>query len=616
MMQFFRSIAKPIILVTAIAFFIWLVYDLSGLGGGTGGLLTTTSVGKVNGTTVDARTFQAQVQQAIEGRQRQSGAPMSLEEVAQVRDQVWEQSVQDIIFRAEYRRRRLSVSPDEVAEAIRTSPIRELTQSPEFQTDGQFDLAKYQRWLGSTGGQSAIPYLEDRYRDELLRSKLIRGVIGDVYVSDAALWERYRDEKEQVKLASLKLNPAVAIADEAVSVTPQEVEEYYRTHKDEFKRPRTAFLSYVSIPRLPDQSDSAAALARARTLREEIVKGAPFDEVARRESADTISGKFGGDLGVMTKEQLDPAFVAAAAALKLKTVSEPVASSFGYHLIEVESRTGNSFKSRHILIPIEVTGTHRDRLDRRADSLQQLAAERLEGSALDTAASALKLAIRKLPPLAEGNRVSAAETGNVPDAGIWSFQAKEGEHSDVIEAEQAYVVFRLDSAHAEGVPPLETIRETVNARVQLEKKRAAARELATRLADQARQGTPLRQLGQAPGIEYREIGPFARLGAPLPDPKLIGAAFSAGKNEIAGPVAVEDGVYLLQELERIPADSAEFVKNLPQIRNEALQSARQSRVRAYVTALRAEAKIVDRRAELYSQTNAQAAAAAAQAPTP
>ena len=73
MMQFFRSAAKPIILVTTIAFFVWLVYDLSGLGNG-GGLLTKTSVGKVNGTTVDARQFQASVQQAVEGRQRQSGA--------------------------------------------------------------------------------------------------------------------------------------------------------------------------------------------------------------------------------------------------------------------------------------------------------------------------------------------------------------------------------------------------------------------------------------------------------------------------------------------------------------------------------------------------------------
>lgn len=607
MMQFFRSIAKPIILVTAIAFFVWLVYDLSGLGGG-GGLLTKTSVGKVNGTTVDARQFQASVQQAVEGRQRQSGASLSLEELAQIRDQVWEQAVQDIIFRAEYDRHGLKVSPDEVTEAIRTSPIRELAQSPEFQTDAKFDLSKYQRWLASTSGQAAVPYLEARYRDEILRSKLFRGVISDLYVSDAALWERYRDEKEQVKVGSLRVDPSIAVSDQAVPVTPQEIDEYYRTHKDEFKRPRTAYLSFVSEPRLPDASDTAAALARARTLRDEIVKGTPFAEVAKRESSDTVSGKFGGDLGVQKRAEVDPAFAAAVAALPLKTLSEPVLTSFGYHLIEVESRTADTFKARHILIPIEVTGVHRDQLDQRADSLEQLSAERLEASALDTAASALKIEVRKLSPLVEGGRVSTIATGDVPDIAIWAFQAKPGEHSEVVEAERSYVVFRLDSLQPEGVPPLESIRGTVQARLQLAKKRAAAKELATRLAGQARQGTPLKQLA-GPGLEYKEIGPFARLSAPLPDPTLIGAAFGAGKNEIAGPVATDDGVYLFQGIERIAADSADFVKNLTQIRNEALQSARQSRVRAYVSALRSAAKIVDRRGDIYDRTNAQAAAA-------
>jgi peptidyl-prolyl cis-trans isomerase D len=218
MMQFFRSAAKPIILVTTIAFFIWLVYDLSGLGGG-GGMLTTTSVGKVNGQTVDSRTFQAAVQQATDNRQRQSGASLSLEEVAQVRDQVWEQFIQDIIFRAEYDRHGIRATPQEVAEAIRASPLREISESPEFQTDGRFDPSKYQRWLASAAGQATVPYLEERYRDEIMKSKLIRGVIGDVYVSDAALWERYRDEHERVRVGILVADPSGAVSDAAAPVS-------------------------------------------------------------------------------------------------------------------------------------------------------------------------------------------------------------------------------------------------------------------------------------------------------------------------------------------------------------------------------------------------------------
>lgn len=606
MMQFFRSAAKPIILVTTIAFFIWLVYDLSGLGGG-GGMLTTTSVGKVNGETVDARSFQAAVQQAIDARQRQTGASLSLEEVAQVRDQVWDQVVQDFIFRAEYARHGIRVSADEVAEAIKSQPLRELAQNPEFQTDGQFDAQKYQRWLQSSAGQSFIPMLEDRYRDEIMRGKLIRNIIGDVYLSDASLWERYRDEREMVRLGILVVDPATAVPDNAAPVSAEEVEAYYRAHLDEFKRPRAAYLSYVALPRLPDASDSAAALVRIRALRDEIAGGAPFGDVARRESADTLSGKNGGELGEMKKAGVDSSFAAAALTLPLKTLSQPVRSEFGWHLIEVESRKDDAFTARHILVPIEVAGAHRRELDLRADSLEQIAAERLEQSALDSAATALKLPVRKAGPVVQGGAVLREETGRIPDASIWAFQAKPGEQSPVLEAERSYVVVRLDSLQEEGTPPLAAIRGDVEARARLAKKQSATDAIARRLADEARKGKHLKELAQGAGLSYRELGPVARLSTGLPEPKLIGAAFGAPAGAIAGPVRAEDGFYLFEGLERVAADSAEFVKNLVQIRSAALQSARQNRVRAYVTALRSNAKIVDRRADIYT-TNAQAAA--------
>jgi peptidyl-prolyl cis-trans isomerase D len=615
MMQFFRSAAKPIILVTTIAFFIWLVYDLSGLGGG-GGMLTTTSVGKVNGETVDARTFQQAVQQAMDSRQRQTGASMSLEEAAQVRDQVWDQFVQDFIFRAEYDRHNIRATDQEVAEAIKSSPLREIAQNPEFQTDGQFDASKYQRWLASASGQATVPYLEQRYRDEIMRSKLIRGVIGDVFLSDAALWERYRDEREMVRVGILIVNPETAISDAEAPVSAAEIEGYYREHRDEFKRSKAAFLSFISLPRAPDASDSAAALTRIRALRDEIVGGAPFADVARRESADTLSGKEGGELGEMNRTGVDSTFGAAAMSLPLKTLSQPVQSAFGWHLIEVDSRSGDTFKARHILVPIEVTGSHRAYLDRVADSMEILAAERLEPTALDTAARALGLPIQQVGPVLQGGTVIAKGTGRIPDVSIWAFQAKPGEESPVIEAELSYVVFRLDSLQEEGIPELATIRGEVEARARLAKKQVAAEALANRLAAQAAQGARLRTLlATQTGTSYRELGPVARLSTGLPEPKLIGAAFGAPVGGIAGPVRAADGVYLFEGLERTPADSAQFVANLVQLRAAALQGARQNRVRAYVTALRSSAKIVDRRSEIYT-TSAQAAAATQAAQTP
>jgi len=611
MMQFFRSIAKPLILVTAIAFFVWLVVDLSGLSGG-GGLLTRTSVGKVNGTSIDLRTFQANVQQATQERQSRTAGSLGLEEQAEVRDQVWEQSVQEIIFRAEYDRYGIGASDQEVAAAIRGSPPQDLISEPFFQTDGKFDPEKYQAWLTSSQGQSVIPILEQRYREQILRGKLFQRVLADLTISDAALWEKYRDEKETVRVGVLTLDPAVTVGDASVTVGSQEVEKYFQDHKDEFARKPAAYVSYLAVPRLPNSSDTTAARTRAEQVRAEIAGGTPFAEVARRESADTISGKAGGELGEMAFGRVDSAFAAAARSLPLKQLSQPVLSQFGYHLLEVESRTSDGFTARHILIPIEVTGAHRDFLDSRADSLESLAADRLEHSALDTAAAALHLSIGKAGPLTEGFIASVPEAGTVPDVSVWAFQAKPGEDSPVIEAERAYVVFRLDSLQEGGVPEFGAVRPEVETRVRLAKKLEVAQGEADRIATQvATAGAAgLAASATKPGMGYRAEGPFSRLSSPFRDPALVGAAFGVKVGGVSAPITGSDSrVYLLQVLEHTPADSADFAKNLGTIRGQAMQAARQSRVQAYLTELRRKAKIVDYRAEIF-RTDAQAAAQA------
>src|SRR5262249_26355897 len=154
-------------------------------------------------------------------------------------------------------------------------------------------------------------------------------------------------------------------------------------HKEEFRRNQTAYLSVITLLRSPSQSDSAAARDHLLQLRKEIQDGSPFEEVAKRESSDTASGTKGGDLGEFGKGVMDPAFEKAAFSLPVGALSEPVLSAFGYHLIRVDSRKGDKVKAHHILIPIEITGKHRDDLDARADSLESLGADKVDPAEFD-----------------------------------------------------------------------------------------------------------------------------------------------------------------------------------------------------------------------------------------
>jgi peptidyl-prolyl cis-trans isomerase D len=599
MMQAFRNSAKVAGAVFALLMLIFVLtsVDWRGLG-------STTTVGKIDGQSIDARTYQSAVQQTIDNRQRQSPSALTLEDRTQIEDQVWDQFVDGRVLEAEYRRRGITVSEDEIVEALRNSPPADFQSLPEFQTDSQFDLGKYQRWLTSSVAAEYLPMLEAQYRDQLQRSKLLRVVTADVYLSDPALWEQYRDEHEMVKIGLTAIIPRNAVPDSSVKLTDAEIESYYRAHLEDFKRPATAFLSFVALPRVTNAADSVLALARADSARAEIAAGTPFADVARRESADTASAAKGGDLGEWTKGSMDPAFDSAAFALPLKTVSKPVLSQFGYHLIEITSRSGKKAKGRHILFPIEVAGAHRDQLDARADSLERLAAERTEPRDLDAAAKALGLPVGKTGPVQKGTRVQV-ENLVVPDAGVWAFQTKPGTTSSVIETSLAFYVFRLDSLQPEGIPPLAQIRSAVTFAARNDKKRMLAKDIAQAYIKRLEGGASMADAAKAMNLPHREFGPFSRINPPLTDPTVIGTAFGLDKGQRSGLLDTKDGLYVLENLEHVKADSAQFVKELDQFRSRTIQLARQDRVRGYLQALRASAKIVDNRAKLQQQQRQQ-----------
>ena len=609
-MQVFRNSAKPLIYIVTASFFLWLVFDLSGLSGGTG-LLSQTSAGKVDGETIEARYYTTLVQQTIEQQQQTSTKPLTLDDIVQIRNQVWQQIIENTVLQREYKRRGLVATPQEIADAIENFPPPQLQTAEQFQTDGQFDRSKYQRWLASGLGQQYIPLLEAQYRDQILQSKLLRVVTADIYLSDPALWQMYRDRSETATVELVAVLPRRAVPDSVVPFTPEDVAAYYKANPDRFTRPATAYLSFIVLPRGTDASDTAAAYQRAVSVRQEILDGAPFAELATRESADSGSAAQGGDLGEWTRGAMVAAFDSAAFSMPLNTVSMPILTDFGYHIIEVTSRQGNTATARHILIPIEVTGTHRDEIDARADSLEELGASRLDPAALDTAAAALKLAVGTTAPVQKGTQVQVG-VRVVPDAGAWAFQAKVGEVSQIIEIASGFYLFRLDSIAPEGVPPLKAIEASVASIVIQEKKTELGKEMAQTYLKRVREGSTMEQAASAMDLPYRKLGPFSRIESPVPNPVLTGAVFSLPIDQLSGVLDTDDGFYIVRVLSRTPADTATFRQGIDEFRTDAIRRARQDRARNYLDALQASAKVVDRREGLFP-TSAQAEANATSA---
>ncbi len=608
MLRTMRANAKWVFYILAIAFVAWLaIGQVMSILGPSGNVVL-----RVNGKEFQVNEYQQRVQIAAEQYRQQNGtAPLTREEDQQIQNQVINQMIQDALLQQEYGRLGIRVSPEEIIDMAHNSPPPEVMRDPQFQTDSQFDLRKWQQFLSTTSDRNLLAQIEGIYRDQIPRIKLAQYLTSDVYISDAKLWRIYEDQHDSVRIASLAVWPATMPDTSAIS--DAELSAYIKKHADDFKRPGVAHVRFVAVPRTPSPADSAVARARVARVRGELARGAKFEDVARRESSDSASGQRGGDLGWIKKHNtgfVEP-FMQAVRALRPGQLSAPVATQFGYHLIRIDQAKGDSVKVRHILIPVALQGEHLDQVEARADTLERLAAERSDPTALDSAARRLGLPLSPVYPVVEGQPF-ALGSSSIPDVSVWAFEAPVGETSPVIEAASGYYVFRLDSVTAAGVPPLNQIRATASAAMRLQNQKALARRRADSLEAALRRIPDLAAAAAARGLDVQRFGPFTRLRPPsylAREPVVVGTAFGLRGGERSGVLEGETGYFIIESLGRKVADSSAWLAQREGQRSQLRQAVQQARIQQYMEGVRAKAKVVDRRKDIFkSQAAADAAA--------
>lgn len=97
-----------------------------------------------------------------------------------------------------------------------------------------------------------------------------------------------------------------------------------------------------------------AALLEINSIRDKILNGESFSDLASSFSDDPGSRSAGGSLGYIRRNQMVKEFEEAAYTQKIKTLSDPIETIFGYHILETTERLGEKIKVRHILITPEI----------------------------------------------------------------------------------------------------------------------------------------------------------------------------------------------------------------------------------------------------------------------
>ena len=197
--------------------------------------------------------------------------------------------------------------------------------------------------LGISADTDLIKRLDD------LRKQMHAESMEDLEKAAQAQGVSFEEFKQNMKESILTQKVIQQEVGAHISVTQQEIQDYYNQHKSEMERPEQVRLSEILIstqppPAKPGQpepsSDQLVVQAKAKVdaIYAQLQKGAKFDAVAQKESAGPTAGQ-GGDLeyfkrGTLSKQLEDQVF-----ALTAGQYTEPIRTNQGWVILKVTEHT-------------------------------------------------------------------------------------------------------------------------------------------------------------------------------------------------------------------------------------------------------------------------------------
>ncbi|MBI4698634.1 MAG: peptidylprolyl isomerase [Nitrospirae bacterium] len=164
-----------------------------------------------------------------------------------------------------------------------------------------------------------------QFLDEIIKKELI--------YQDAKKKGMDRDDKFKKDLEEFKIMTMIKMTldkeiEEKAKVDPKEAKDFYDKHQDQFILGLQVSARHILVE---TESEAQSIIKRLR-------QGENFAKLAEKFSKDKGTAKNGGDLGFFERGRMVPEFEKVAFSMKPGEISNPVASRFGFHVIEVTDR--------------------------------------------------------------------------------------------------------------------------------------------------------------------------------------------------------------------------------------------------------------------------------------
>lgn len=461
------------------------------------------------------------------------------------------------------------VSNAQLAEIIRNQP--------GFQRDGKFDPALYEAMLRREG--LTPREFEKRVRERILMTHVQTGISESRIVTQAEVTELARLLAQEREVAYAVIGADALMT--KVAINGQDVEQYYSAHPEMFQFPEQVRVDYlqisasdlksnqqpteeelkkvyaeeaaryvvpekrrashilISLPAQPTEDQSKEALAKIEDIAKQARTGADFAALAKKHSADSVTAAQGGDLGEIRRGVLPKELEDAVYALKSGEISQPVRSTYGYHLVKLTAHTPEKRKAfadvRKELVEVVRRRQAEERFFDVAEKFRNLVYE--QPDSLAPTAKALGLEIRKSEWFSPAGGTGIAANPKVVQAAFEPDVLSQARNSDAIEiSADTLVAVRVAERRPAGRKPLAEVRPQIERTLKQERALQQARQLGEEALQELHAGGSLETLAKKRGFKYQPPKTLTRRQTAGVDPRIVESGFRASRPEGGKPV--------------------------------------------------------------------------------
>ena len=226
-------------------------------------------IAKIDDVSIDYRDYEQRVLEATELFKQQYGLrSVDDRQREEIKRQVWEGLVDEIVLGGQFDEIGLEVSPEELFDLVQGRNIDPMVmQIPAFknQQTGMFDPSLVVYFLKNMDkdqtGQSKASWLglESKIKQKRLNNKYLNLILKGMYITKAQVETAFKERNYLVDFNYVAKKYS-EVSDSSIVISDADLKAYYKNHTDDFKQEASRDLAYVTFDVVPSAKDSAFVL--------------------------------------------------------------------------------------------------------------------------------------------------------------------------------------------------------------------------------------------------------------------------------------------------------------------------------------------------------------------